>query len=290
MLVVRLVGRKIYLAQILLYLFATIILLIQLFPVIWLISSSLKVGAKFWEVPFNPIPNPISLDNYVQAFSAATEEQMMGGHMGKAFVNSTIVTIIVVASQLWFCSLAGYSLARFSFPGKEIVFYLILATIMIPPALLYIPLYEVVAKLKWFDTYQALVMPNLMAASTIFFMRQFLITVPQDLIDQARIDGSPELNTFVSIILPLAKPALATLGIFAFVAAWNDFFWPLIVAADWSHATVQVALAKFAVINQWVDMTKHTAAGVIAALPVMIAFIVFQRWITQGIALTGLKY
>jgi multiple sugar transport system permease protein len=189
---------------------------------------------------------------------------------------------------LFFDSLLGYTLAKFVFPGKKIIFLLIISTLMIPTEMLVIPWYALTRAMKWGNTYWGIMFPGMISAFGVFLMRQFMTTIPNDLIDAARIDGMGELNIFARIVLPLVSPALATLAIFNFIGNWNAFLWPLIVASKPRMFTLPVGLANFSgeAGSDWhLIMTGAT----VSMLPLIIIFLIFQKQIVRGIAMTGLK-
>ncbi len=207
---------------------------------------------------------------------------------GRFFLNSLLVSLSIMFGQLITCSLGGYAFARLEFPGRDVVFMMYLATLMIPGQLLTIPLYLILRKFGLIDTYSGVILPGLFSAYGTFLLRQFFLTIPKDLEDAARIDGTGTFGIYWKIILPLSKAALSTLGIFVFVATWNDFFWPFIVLSDNSKLTLTVGLAKFNSLYM-ADWGRLMAGGMISLIPALIVYIIFQKYINRGIALTGLK-
>jgi multiple sugar transport system permease protein len=207
---------------------------------------------------------------------------------GRFFLNSLFVSFSIVFGQLIICSLGAYAFARLDFPGRDKVFFIYLATLMIPGQLLTIPLYLILREFGLIDSYYGVILPGLFSAYGTFLLRQFFKTIPRDLEDAARIDGSSTFGIYWRIILPLSKPALATLGIFIFVSAWNDFFWPFIVLSDNSKMTLTVGLARFNDLFL-ADWGKLMAGSMISLIPVLVVYVLFQRYINRGIALTGLK-
>jgi multiple sugar transport system permease protein len=194
----------------------------------------------------------------------------------------------IVSGQLLICSLAGYAFARLRFPGRDRLFLLFLAHLMVPVIVLLIPRFLIVSLAGGVDTYWGLIVPELVSVYGIFLMRQFFITLPGDLEDAARIDGASEFQIWWRIILPLSKHALATLGVFAFVSTWQSFLWPLIVTRSLAMRPVEVGIASFhgAFESNW---PFQMAAAVTAVLPLVLVFFFTQRYFTRGIALTGLK-
>jgi len=182
----------------------------------------------------------------------------------------------------------GYVFAKFEFPGRNVIFLMILSTMMIPFAVTIIPLFLVIARIGWVDSHLALIIPGLYNAFGIFLMRQFTLGIPNELREAAIMDGCSEFRTYWSIILPQCKSALAALGIFTFMASWNDFLWPLIVLQSYKKFTLSVGLAMFSQ-QWWTNYGLSMAGATIAVIPVLIVFLIFQRQFIHGIVLTGLK-
>jgi len=207
---------------------------------------------------------------------------------GRFFLNSAIVAAVSVSGQLIFCSMAAYAFARMRFRGRNRLFSLYLSTMMIPAIVTVIPAFLVINMFGWMNTYWALFTPAISSVWGIFLLRQFFQTIPKDLEDAARVDGASELTIFWQIILPLSKPALATLAIFAFMGSWKDFLWPLIVTNRTDMRTVEVGIASFSSLYQ-TDWPHQMAAAVVVMLPVVIVFLIAQKYFVRGITLTGIK-
>jgi multiple sugar transport system permease protein len=253
-----------------------------LIPFIWMLSTSFKEPFQVFTFPPEFVPHPWSLSGYQKIFEIAP--------IWNWLANSLFVVITVTVSQLIFASLAAYAFARIQFPGRDWVFLAYLATMMIPGQITVIPTYIVIQKLGWVDTKMALTVPFLFgSAFGTFLLRQFFQTIPTELEDAARIDGAGYLRTYFSIVLPLAKPALATLGVFVFLNFWNDFFWPLIVINTNENRTLQVGLAVLSRGMFGTDWTALMGGTVISLVPVLTIFFAAQRYFVQGITLTGLK-
>jgi multiple sugar transport system permease protein len=250
----------------------------MIFPFVWMVASSLKHAADIYSLSL--IPSHPTLANYREVF-AKTEYV-------RWFVNSIIVAAITTASVAFFDSLAGYTLAKFQFPGSFLIFILILSTLMIPTEMLVIPWYMLSINLHWTDSYIGIMFPGLISAFGVFLMRQFFTGVPNDLIDAARLDGFNEFQIFWKIALPLVRPALAALCIFTFLGNWNAYIWPLIVTRSEDMRTLPVGIAFF---SSEAQSSFHLimAAAALATIPVLVIFIIFQRQIIKGIVLTGLK-
>jgi multiple sugar transport system permease protein len=205
------------------------------------------------------------------------------GRFGRYLWNSAIVAAVVVAGNLAFASLAGHALARSRFRGRGLVFAAVLVTLMVPRQVSMIPLYLLVARLGWIDTYAALIVPFLVDAFNVFLLRQAFLTVPAELEDAARVDGASDLRIFASISLPLVKPALAVLAINTFLASWNSFLYPLVLTNSDEMRTLPVGLALISQGEHSVDWGHLMAGSSIAALPVILVFLLFQRQIVRGI-------
>jgi multiple sugar transport system permease protein len=207
---------------------------------------------------------------------------------GRFFLNSIFIAILVTAGQLVTCSLAAYAFARLEFPGRDRIFLLYLGTMMLPGQVTIIPVYLIMRHLHWIDTYQAVVLPGLFSAYGTFLLRQFFLTIPKSLEEAAMIDGCSRFGIYFRVILPLSKPALATLATFVFIGSWNSFFWPFIVLSNDALMTLPVGLAKFKGLynTQW---TILMAATVMVIVPTLVVYLLSQRFLTKGIVLTGLK-
>ncbi|NLG80307.1 MAG: carbohydrate ABC transporter permease [Firmicutes bacterium] len=254
-------------------------------PLLWMISTSLAPDSVI--VSYRLIPSRITFANYVKAweFPRVFDEAVS---MGTFFKNSLIVTILITAPALIIDSLAGYILARRRIPGVNLLFYLALATLMIPFYVIAIPLFLIVRRLGWLDTYQGLIVPFLASGFGVFMFKQFFQTIPQDLEDAARVDGCSALRIYASIMLPLAKPVIATMAIFKAMWSWNMFFWPLLIINDIRVKTLPVALTMFRGLNvtQWGMLC---AGMTIATLPILILYLSMQNMFEKGIVMGALK-
>lgn len=266
------------LARILLYLILGIGGFGMVFPFLWMVASSLKHASEIYNL--NLIPENPTLDNY--------RTVLTGTEFVRWFANSLIVALITTASVAFFDSLAGYTLAKFRFPGQQVIFILILSTLMVPTEMLVIPWYLMSINLHWADTYWGIMFPGVMSAFGVFLMRQFFLGVPNDLLDAARIDGVSEFRLFWNIALPLVKPAVAALCIFTFLGNWNAYLWPLIVTRSAEMRTLPVGIGFFSSEAGSAYELIMTAAA-LGTIPVLVVFAIFQRQIIRGIALTGLK-
>jgi multiple sugar transport system permease protein len=263
-------------AHIILYALA----LLTLGPFIWMILTSLKDMSEIYSYPPTFLPSKFNLDNYVKSFEAAP--------FGRYYLNSLFVASTVTIGQLITCSMAAFAFARLRFKGRDILFYVFLASMMIPYNVTMIPSFLVLYWLGWVDTYYALIVPGLASAFGTFLLRQFFMTIPFELEEAAYMDGATKFQVLRKVIIPLSGPALATLAIFTFMGTFNDFIWALIVTNTETMQTVQLGLAIFRdrYLTQW-DLLM--AGSVMATLPILIVFFFAQKYFIKGIALSGLK-
>jgi multiple sugar transport system permease protein len=253
--------------------------LVMLLPFVWMFSTSLKHPPEIFKYPPVWIPSQIAWDNYTKTISAMP--------FGRFYLNSLIVTASVTALQLLVSSLAAFAFARLRFRGREALFLLYLATLMIPFQVTMIPNFILVRWLGWYDTYQALILPTAFSAFSTFLLRQYFMGLPRELDEAARMDGASSWRIWWQIILPLSGPVLAALAIFVSLNSWNDFLWPLIITNSVEMRTLPVGLSTFQ--GQFkVEWNLLMAGSVIAMLPVLIVYIIGQRWFIKGITMTGM--
>jgi multiple sugar transport system permease protein len=253
--------------------------MMMLIPMVWMFVTSLQTLDQTRHFP--PILTPSwQWRNYTDVLQQAP--------FGRWMLNTFLVTSIVVVGNLIFCSLAGYAFARFKFFGHNVVFVLVLATLMIPFQVIMIPTFLIVRQLGLIDSLGALIVPNLAGAFGIFLLRQFFRTLPIELEEAARIDGASRLGVLVKIVLPLSGPALATVAVVTFLWTWNDFLWPLVTIYSSNNMTLQLGLLTFQGAHQ-TNTHLLMAANVMSMIPVLLLFLVAQRWFIRGIATTGLK-
>jgi len=250
-------------------------------PFIWMALSSLKSEGEIRQVPPTWIPEAPTLDNFRELFDRLDFPQF--------FTNSAVVAIAVTIGNLVFSSMLGYVLAKSEFAGKKLLFRLVLGTLMIPGMVTLVPLFVLVANMGLVNTYFGLILPFLAAPFGVFLMRQFFLGIPDELIDAARVDGASEARIFVQVVIPLAKPALATLAILTFLGSWNNFLWPLVVATTEDKYTLPVALALYSTGQNQTDYGLLLAGAVVVVVPVLIVFLILQRYFVQGVAMTGIK-
>ena len=250
-------------------------------PFIWMILGSFKTTGELRQVPPTWLPQDPTLANYQELLDRLS--------FARYFFNSAIVAAAVTAGNVIFCSMLGYALAKLSFPGKRILFAVVLGTLMVPAIVTFMPLFVLVANLGLVNTHAGLILPFLVGAFGVFLMRQFIAGIPDELLDAARVDGAGEHYIFWRIVMPLCGPAIATLTILTFLGSWNSFLWPLVVATSEGMYTLPVAIALFATGQQETNIALLMAGSVVVILPVLIVFILLQRYFTQGIAMTGIK-
>jgi multiple sugar transport system permease protein len=256
------------------------IALVMLTPLLWMLVTSIETVAETRRFPPVIIPSGIHWQNYQTALTEAP--------FSRWFINTMIVTVVSVIGNLVFCSLAGYAFARLRFAGRNIAFFLILATLMIPFQVVMIPTFLIVRSAGLIDTLGALILPNLASGFGIFMMRQFFRTLPVELEEAARIDGASRLGVLVRIVLPLSAPALATLAVITFMWTWNDFLWPLITIYSEENMTLQLGLTTFQGAHQ-TNTALLMAANVMSMAPILLLFFFAQRWFVRGVATSGLK-
>ncbi len=253
--------------------------LVMLLPFIWMLSTSLKNQAEIFTYPPTWIPSELAIDNYERALTSMPFDRF--------YFNSLFVAGSVTILQLFTSSLAAFAFARLRFKGRNLIFTLYIATLMIPFPVLLIPNFLIVRQLGWYDTYQALILPPAFSAFSTFLLRQHYMNVPFDLDDAARMDGASSLRIWWNVILPITKTTLAALAIFIFLGSWNDFLWPLVITNSEAMRTVPIGLNSFQ--GQYsVRWNLLMAAAVVAMLPVLIVYIFAQKWFIEGIALTGI--
>jgi multiple sugar transport system permease protein len=252
----------------------------MLLPFLWMIATSFMDELEVFRFPPRLVPESLRWDNYAGALTARP--------FGRYFLNSFVFASAVVVGQLFTAATAGYAFAKFDFRGRDRLFMLYLSTMMVPAVVVLIPRVLLVDALGWIDTYGGLISTELVSVWGIFLMRQYFRSVPRELEDAARIDGAGSWRVFWTISLPLAKPALATIGLFAFIDAWKNLLWPLVVTRSMTMRTVEVGIASFhgTFVMNW---PYQMAAAVTAVIPIVILFFLTQRYFVQGIQLTGFR-
>lgn len=276
-----LTGNRTFLGRWWLYAVLSIALVVVITPFVWMVVGSFKGEGELRQVPPTWLPQNASLDNYTQLFSRLS--------FGTYFLNSTIVAVVVTVGNLLFCSMLGYALAMLDFKGKRLIFVTVMATLMIPGVVTFVPLFVLVANAGLIDSLPGLFLPFLVSPFGVFLMRQYILGLPRDLLDAGRVDGAGELRIFARIFLPLCGPALATLGILTFLGSWNNFLWPLVVAQTEKTYTLPVALALYSTGQNSTNYGLLLAGATVVLMPILAVFLVFQRRFIQGIATTGIK-
>lgn len=254
--------------------------LITLLPFIWMVLTSLKTQGEALRFPPVFFPAEAKFENYLSVFTKIP--------FGNMYLNTTISAIVTVAMQLIICSMAAYAFGRIKFPGRDIIFVCLLAVLMVPSSFFILPQYLIIQKLKLLDTLPALFIPNLFSAFGTFLLRQFFMSLPDELEDAARIDGCNQLKIYLKIMLPLTKSGLVALGILTLRFAWNDLMWPLIVNTSTKKMTLSAGLSFLQ--GQFVsDYPTMMAGAVMAVIPLLIFFIIFQKQFIEGVAMSGIK-
>ena len=252
----------------------------MLLPFAFALTSSLKPEPEVFAVPINWLPSDPQWQNYVLPFHK---------NFGRYFFNSAFVSGVLTFAPLLLCSMAGYSLAKFNYPGRQIVFIFILSTIMLPAQVTLIPTFLIIKELGWVNTYAGLIVPGLATTFGTFLMRQFLMSIPGEYVDAARIDGASEPRIYWTIIMPMCRPALSALAIFSFTGSWNSFLWPLVIVNQDEMRTVPLGIVFFIGEQRAPEYGQLLAVAVIATLPVLALFLVMQREFIRGAAMSGLK-
>lgn len=257
--------------------------LLVLIPFIWMVIVSFKTPPDILANRLSLIPQPFTWQNYERVLSENPLEIY--------YRNSALVTVTAIITILLFSSMAGFAFAKYNFPAKNVFFILILGTLIVPASMTMIPLYLIVKSLRGIDTVWALVIPHIASAFGTFLMRQYIQTIPDDLLDAARIDGCSEFKIYWNIALPLCKPALIVLSILAFTWSWNDFLWPLIVINSAENRTIVLSIVTSGYLprfmgNQWGPLM---ALCFFVMVPTVVFFLLLQRYILRGISLTGIK-
>lgn len=263
------------------YLLLALGLLFVIGPFIWMVMGSFKTPGELALIPPTWWPRTPTLNNYTNLFSRL--------NFPLYFMNSAIIAVSVVGFNLVFCSMLGYALAKLKFKGRSFLFGLVLVTLMVPGSVTLIPLFVIMSKLHLVNSLTAVILPQAAGSFGVFLMRQFIMSIPDELLEAGRMDGASELFLYWRIVMPLCLPALATLTILTFLASWNDFLWPLVVLTSDQKYNLPVALATFAVGQHSSDNGLLMAGAVVVVTPVIVVFLLLQRYFTQGIVMTGLK-
>lgn len=267
--------------KLILFLFLCVAALLTLLPFVWMISTSLKKPDAIFALPPILIPYEPVLDNFKILFEEVDFLRNM--------LNSVLVATIATSVSIFVNSMAGYAFAKYKFKGREKLFTFLLATMMVPTQVTMIPVFLLLKNLGLLNNYLGIIIPGSASVFAIFLMRQFMISIPNDYIESARIDGCNEWQIFWRLVLPLSKPVIATLTIFTFMNVWNDFLWPLIVMFDEKMYTLPVALASLSGGARGDDYGVVMAGSMVVVVPIVMVFLIMQRHYIKGIAMTGLK-
>jgi ABC-type glycerol-3-phosphate transport system permease component len=271
--------------RVLIVAFLAIGLIFTIYPFLFMLSSSLKTNAEIFSAPPTLIPPTWQFRNWVSLFTDTA--------FAMWFRNSLIVVLIRVPVSLFLCSLGGFALAKYQFPGRTLIFWLVIATIMVPFEAIYIPLYFIMLKLDWLDTFFALIVPFAASAFGIFMMRQYIVSIPDEFIDAAKVDGATGWWIYRSIIIPLSLPALGAIAIVLFLATWNNYFWPLIVANAVDVLTIPLGLVYLIDVSVRTDLglswDKAMAAASLSIMPLMLMFLLAQKQFIAGLTQGGVK-
>jgi alpha-1,4-digalacturonate transport system permease protein len=253
---------------------------LMVFPVYWMFVTSIRPKGKIFTQEVQLLPSELVLSNYVKAWTSLPFTQW--------YINSFAIAIIAVVVTVFINLLAGYTFAKYDFPGRNIIFLLMISTLMIPIQVVMVPEFLIIAKLGWVDTYWGVIFPRAAEAFGIFMARQFFVSLPDELIAAARLDGASEFTIFRKIVLPLSGPLIAVLVIFTFMWRWNDFEWPIVALQSQGAYTVPLGLnlMQGPYGTEWSYMM---GMALVSILPILLVFVLFQRYFVQGIAGTGLK-
>jgi len=252
----------------------------MLVPFYWMLSTSLKLEADVFAYPPEWIPRPATLIHYMEVWTRLP--------FARFLFNSLLVAAMVTLSNVFFCTLAGYAFAKLRFPGRDKIFFVLLMTLMVPFQVNLIPLYKLMDLFKWLDTYWALIVPGATSVFGIYLVRQYILSIPDELLDSARVDGCSEFGIFWRIVAPLSLPGVATLAIFTFMGAWTDFLWPMIVTSSMDMRTLPVGIALLQEYHT-TNWTQTMAGSAIAALPMIIVFLFMQRQFIEGLTAGAVK-
>lgn len=267
----------------LLYAVAVVGATVTVLPFVWMLFSSFKSNAEIFSFPPRLIPSSWYVDAYARLFAERP--------FGTWYLNSLGVAVLTTVAVLFFSSLAGFAFAKYDFRGRDALFMVLIGSSMIPFQLILIPLFVVISRLGWVDTYAGLIIPFMAPAVGIFLMRQFISQIPDDLLHAARIDGATDFRIYWLVVVPLLRPALGTLGILTFLGSWNSFLWPLVVIRDQARMTLPLGLQllQASVAGQQTDYGVIMAAATLVSVPVIIVFLLMQRQFVSGLLSGAVK-
>ncbi|MDE0140475.1 MAG: carbohydrate ABC transporter permease [Caldilineaceae bacterium] len=254
--------------------------LVMIVPFVFMVLTSFKTQADIIAIPAVWLPSQLTLDNFVQVWNRTL--------LLRSLVNTAYVAVVITAATVFSSSLMGFVFSKYEFRGRDVIFAISLAGMMLPFYVISIPLYLIIISLGWVNSYAALIVPSLYNSFGVFLMRQFMFSIPSELLDSARLDGCSEFRIFWSIALPLAKSAAGALSLLNLMVYWNWFFWPLIVLNSEEKFTISLTLTKFMGLY-WTEYGPLTAGSFLAVIPIVVTFLVLQRYFVEGIATTGMK-
>jgi len=278
---ITLIKTKTVFKRIFLYLFLILISIFMILPFLWILITSLKPISEVFTRPIIIFSQNMGLFNFEQAIEMGVFTRLW---------NTFLIAFLATILRLFFCSLAGYGFAKFRFPGRNILFSVLIASMIVPFTVILIPLYAMMVSFHWVDTILPLIIPGAASAFGIFFMRQYIKSIPDELLDAARVDGCPEFKIYIRIILPIITPGLISLGLIFFMQVWNDFLLPLVILKTPGNQTLPVMIASlFGLPGETNMYTIQMAISVISITPLIIIFLLFQRRITSGITFGAVK-
>ncbi|MCZ0940580.1 MAG: carbohydrate ABC transporter permease [Caldilineaceae bacterium] len=254
--------------------------LIMVVPFAFMVITSFKTQAEIIAIPAIWLPSQLTLENFVQVWNRT--------ELLRSLINTAYVAVVITAATVFSSSLMGFVFSKYEFRGRDVIFAISLAGMMLPFYVISIPLYLIIISLGWVNSYAALIVPSLYNSFGVFLMRQFMFSIPSELLDSARLDGCSEFRIFWSIALPLAKSAAGALSLLNLMVYWNWFFWPLIVLNSEEKFTISLTLTKFMGLY-WTEYGPLTAGSFLAVIPIVVTFLVLQRYFVEGIATTGMK-
>ncbi|GIP52810.1 MULTISPECIES: carbohydrate ABC transporter permease [Paenibacillus] len=264
------------------YLFMIIGALVSVFPFFWMFVVATNDKDAAFQMPPLLTPGTHFFDNFSRVLERTD--------FFRALLNSVVVSSAVTVSVVFLCTLAGYAFAKYEFPLKNVLFVCVIGTMLVPAQLGVLPQYVIMAKLHWIDSYKALIVPAMVNAFGIFWMRQYIASaVHSELLEAGRIDGGGHFRIFWKIAIPVVTPAMATLGILNFMNVWNDFFWPLVVLKNKENYTIQIALQQLFTNKDGLDFGMIMSATFTATLPLLIVFLLFSRWVIAGLTSGAIK-
>ncbi|MFN8464490.1 MAG: carbohydrate ABC transporter permease [Caldilineaceae bacterium] len=272
-----------YLAELVVWTFLIVMAIVEFGPISWIFATSLRNPAESYNLPPSFWPTAFNWQNYVAVVNSP-KINFLG-----FFWNSLKIALIVTGAQLITCSMAGFSFARLRYPGRDFLFFLFLSSLMVPATVIMIPTFILIKSLGLIDTHWSLILPAVTSAFGVFLMRQAFMTLPGDLMDAAKIDGASYFRTYWQVLMPLIGPALSALGIFTFLASWNNFIGPLLFLRTWDNYTFPIAIVM---LNDYMgtgNRSQVLAGVMISIFPVLLFFLFAQRFVIRGIAVTGLK-